>query len=122
MYHPVPSNHHTRYDCTAPGELSEAIASVPSRASGSEQPRVFGGIGQERDVTSSLDRSSQHPLMPGTRAGPPARHDASPLVDALTQQRDILVVDGLNLIDTEATHLASPTPVSPWTDRPVAAA
>jgi hypothetical protein len=56
-------------------------------------------------VTSTLDGDGQCALMVSAGAGHTAGNDLSTLRDVLTQTGHVLVIDGVDAIDTEAANL-----------------
>ena len=73
--------------------------------------------GQQRDGTGALDGLAQLTLMLGAVAAHPAGQDLAALVGEAAQTVDVLVVDVLDLIHTEAAHLPAGATASPGTRR-----
>ena len=69
--------------------------------------------GQQRDGTGALDGLAQLTLMLGAVAAHPAGQDLAALVGEAAQTVDVLVVDVLDLIHTEAAHLPAGATASP---------
>ena len=72
---------------------------------------VLSGVGQKRDGTGALDGLRQLTLMLGAVAGHTAGHDLAALVDVAAHAgihiTELLVIDVLDLVNTERTNLAA---------------
>jgi len=71
--------------------------------------KVFGGVGQERQVARPLDRISERTLVFGTGAGLAPRFDAGTIGYEPAEEVDVLVVHYLDLV---STHNAYPAPAA----------
>ena len=82
-------------------------------------PDVLWGVGQEREMTGALDRARQRPLVlrAGARFSP--RLDTCSIGDKASQEADVLVVHGLDLVGAHDAD-AAPASASP-SARPVVA-
>ena len=67
--------------------------------------RLVADVGHQSNVTSTLDGDGQCALMVSAGAGHTAGNDLSTLRDVLTQTGNVLVIDGVDTIDTEAANL-----------------
>jgi hypothetical protein len=63
--------------------------------------------GQQRDVTSSLDRDRQLALVLGAYAGLPTGANLAAVADKTLEQANVLVIDRLATLATELTNLAA---------------
>src|SRR5215475_9499811 len=63
---------------------------------------------QQRDIARLLDRRRQPVLMRRAHARQAARHDFAALCHKLPEQSIVLVVDVLDLFDTELANLLAP--------------
>ncbi len=68
---------------------------------------VLGGERQQRELSSSLERDVQRPLVRGARARLATWLDLAALRQEPPQPDQVLVVDLFDLVDAELTHLAS---------------
>jgi len=66
---------------------------------------LVGGVRKQRDVTRALERDGEAPLVPSAGSGHPPRQDLASLAHEATKARDLLVVDEVNLLDTEVANL-----------------
>ena len=67
--------------------------------------RLVADVGHQSNVTSTLDSHGQCALMESAGAGNTAGNDLCTLRDVLTQTGHVLVIDGVDTIDTEAANL-----------------
>jgi hypothetical protein len=67
--------------------------------------RLVADVGHQSNVTSTLDSHGQCALMESAGAGDTAGNDLCTLRDVLTQTGNVLVIDGVDAIDTEAANL-----------------
>jgi len=79
-------------------------------------PKMFGGVGEERQVTGPLDRVRERALVLGAGAGPAPRFDAATIRDESAQKADVLVVDNFDLV---GAHDAYPAPATHPAPRPL---
>src|SRR5579884_4317929 len=68
-----------------------------------------GGEGEEGDVTGTLQRRGQPPLVPGAGAGDAAGEDLPPLRQVAPEPAHLLVVDVVDSLRAEAADLATRT-------------
>ena len=73
------------------------------------QIELVGYIGQQSNLTSTLDSSCQLTLMLGTGAGGPARQDLAALGEIAAELRSVLIVDMLDFVNTESAHFTALT-------------
>ena len=66
---------------------------------------LFGNVGQQRDGTRALDGDGELTLVTGTGAGHTAGKDLGALRNELSQLRNILVINAVNLVYTEDANL-----------------
>ena len=67
--------------------------------------RLVADVGHQGNVTSTLDGHGQGALMESAGAGHTAGDDLCTLRNVLTQTGHVLVIDGVDAIDTEAANL-----------------
>src|SRR5687768_16795730 len=66
------------------------------------------GVVQQREEARALDGHAQLALVAGLGPGDARRDDLAVLVDEVLQDRDVLVVDFLDVVGGEAAELAAP--------------
>ena len=68
---------------------------------------LVGNVGEKCHLACSLDRGGQLALVKSTGAGYTSRKDLRALGDELSELRNILVIDALNLVLAEDANLLS---------------
>src|SRR5207247_8548471 len=66
---------------------------------------LVGRVGQQRHVTSALQRDGEATLMPGAGAGHPARQNLAALAHEAPQPRYLFVIDQVDLFRAEVADL-----------------
>ena len=83
---------------------------APQKCGASKKVRnLVGHVGQQSDLTGTLDGLGQLALMHGAGAGGSAGQNLGALREETAQLGGILIINVLDFIDTEAAHLTALT-------------
>src|SRR5450756_260838 len=78
---------------------------------------VFGRIGQQGDLTCTLDGSRNQPLVSCTSSSTSPWHDTAALSNEPSQCRDILIIQSAHLFGAKRASPRTPLEISPGTER-----
>jgi hypothetical protein len=87
-------------------ELALAVTIAAEAALAPVATGSLGDVGQQRELTRTLDGASDLTLMTAAGAGDPPGADLAPFGDEPTERPDVLVVDPVDLVATVRAWLA----------------